>query len=453
MDAVEQNAPPPGADGEAADTVSRASASVPAQPENSIKTIGTQAGETHSGAHLGALSMVNQELMSVIASAGFEPIEPAIVLPAEPLYDLYGEDLLERAFTFEDPQAGSLCMRPDFTAPVAQAHLSAHGPHASGRYGYFGPVFRRSQSTGGAQPIQHLQAGFEIIGDQLDLAAEVEVFELTGKALRWAGCEHFETVTGDLNVMFSLLDALAMPENWRARLKRHFRRPARFSALLHEFGGDAEGSAGMSASRLAFLKALGAMAPDQAAAALSETMALSQIPHTGIRSAEEIAERMLRQAGEAREHPLPQETIAIIESAMAVRGPAPAALIRLRDIAQGAGVAISPALDRLSARLDEISARGIDLLSLPFDASYGRNLDFYDGFVFEMTGASPEGPVRLAGGGHYSALFKALGAPGLMGIGAGLRSEAIAFMRAEQERMAAQQSGAGEPVQPWEPLT
>jgi ATP phosphoribosyltransferase regulatory subunit len=386
----------------------------------------------YSGESLDRLNRVTVELTSIFNEAGFEPIEPAILQPAALLFDLYGEEIWDRAFFVEDGGEDSWCLRPDFTAPVAQAHLrrmAAGETGAAARYGYVGPAFRRSRA-GEDAPVQHLQAGVEAIsaggGSVAELcAAEAEVFRICQKALDWSGLSGLRVVTGDLGVVRGLLDALALPAGWRRRLIRHFRRPERFGALLHRFAGESERG---GASRIAFLKAVGGMAPEDAAQVVDELLALSEVPHIGTRSVDEIADRFLRLAADAQAHPLSREMVTLVESVLAVRDRSDAALARIGDLARAAGVDLSPALERLQARLDAFAALGIDAGALRFDASFGRNIDYYDGFVFELSAPDATGgELRLGGGGRYDRLFEALGRPGAFSaVGAALRPEAIA---------------------------
>src|SRR5699024_3723050 len=95
----------------------------------------------------------------------------------------------------------------------------------------------------------------------------------------------------------------------------------------------------------------------------------------------------------------------LIAEVLAVTGPAASAAERLRGITDAAGVAIGPAIDRFEARLAALEAEGIDVQGLAFDAAFGRNLEYYDGFVFEMRapgGAGGRGDggagARLRGG-------------------------------------------------------
>ena len=71
--------------------------------------------------------------------------------------------------------------------------------------------------------------------------------------------------------------------------------------------------------------------------------------------------------------------------------------------------AIGPAVDRFARRLDALMARGVDVDTLPFEASHGRTaMEYYDGFVFSFLGADPALPP-VASGGRYDALTKVLG--------------------------------------------
>ncbi|MEO1328503.1 MAG: ATP phosphoribosyltransferase regulatory subunit [Pseudomonadota bacterium] len=404
-------------------------------------------GRAYFGAELAALNQVNYELTNIFNDAGFAPIEPAILQPADPLFELYGEEIWERAFVIEDAEQGSLCLRPDFTVPVARAHVAgaASARSAEARYGYFGPVFRRAPQEDGPgadalyetepSPIQHLQAGIEVIrpvaaADGSEAELDAEVYDLAAKALKWAGAPAFETVVGDLGVIFSLLDALEMPPSWRKRLKRHFWRPTRFQQVLRGFAGAhaPTGASDGEPGRAAFLRAVGGLAPAEAEAAVLGMIAQFEIPQIGVRTAGEAAERFLRLSADAAEPPLASEALALVEDVIAVKGPLPEAVERLRAFNGRVGVDLSRSLDRLAARTDALGRRGVEVGALVFDAAFGRNLEYYDGFVFEMrtVDAFGDAPLKLGGGGRYDRLFQAIRCETpLAGVGAALRPEAI----------------------------
>ena len=72
------------------------------------------------------------------------PVEADMLLPADTLLDLYGEDIRARAYVTADPLRGEMMLRPDFTVPVVQAHMQGAEP---ARYCYLGEVFRKQDAA------------------------------------------------------------------------------------------------------------------------------------------------------------------------------------------------------------------------------------------------------------------------------------------------------------------
>ena len=159
--------------------------------------------------------------------------------------------------------------------------------------------------------------------------------------------------------------------------------------------------------------------------------ALANAPQIGVRSADEIVERFLRQASDATAYPLSKETCAALEAALSISVPLTEAPSVLRArVAEGGlqeTAALTGAIDGLAARIDALRERNVALETLRYDADFGRNLEYYDGFVFEMQHRLPDGGVeKLGGGGRYDKLFKRLSPqPPITGVGAALRPEAV----------------------------
>jgi len=373
----------------------------------------------YQGEGLVALNVVASEIAAVIAEAGYQPIDPALLQPADLLLDLYGEDMRARAFLIADPVAGEMCLRPDFTVPVCLAHLQNGGGEA--RYGYMGRVFRR-QTPGSGRPAEYLQTGVELIGATDHAAADAEVFALIRDALKWSGAGETVVRTGDLGVAFALLDAVEMPGRWRAALKRHFWRPARFHQMLAEYAGEA-GEIG--AERAALLDRVAGLAPAKARAEVAAALKERGIPALGARTNMEIAERLLALAEDRAEPRIPAEKVDAVEAALAVNGPSGEALARLRALTAEAGLDIAPALDAMEARLAALDAKGVDAAALPFDAAFGRLLEYYDGFVFEFAASDRPDEPPLGGGGRYDAMLSKLGGNGSGAVGGMIRPESV----------------------------
>ena len=377
-------------------------------------------GRPLQGEALAARDEALATLARLFAQAGHVPVAVPHLYLGETLLDLYGEDLRARAFLVADAERGNeLALRPDFTVPVALAHGAA-GWERQAAYSYQGPVFRR-QDPGLGRPVEYLQAGIERFGDADPVAADAAVFALLWRGLGALGVTPAATV-GDLSIPFALLDALDMPPARRAALRRHFWRPARFQALVARACRPPAPSPG----RRVLVEAVAGPGP---AAAVAGLMRAAGEP-VGAREADEVVARARRLAAEAAEPPMPAADARLISDVLAVSGPAPQAADRLRRVARDAGVGIGPAIDRFEARLAALEAQGIEPAGLRFDAAFGRNLEYYDGFVFELRapGGAPHPP--LAGGGRYDAMTVRLGAARpVPAVGGMIRPEAALAAR------------------------
>ncbi len=359
-----------------------------------------------TGAGLAALRAEVGRLMAGFAANNATTVEPAALLSADILIDLYGEDLRARAYTTHDPVLGEQMLRPDFTVPVAQMHLESGA--AQGRYAYAGSVWRR-QEPGSARPVEYLQCGFEAFGDANTAEADAEVFAMIAEALRNAPVA---PVTGDMGIILAGVSALETTPPRKAALMRHLWRPDRFTRLLERYAAPLS----QNNTRTALLSAL-------QAGTLEDYLA-SQGPAIGLRSISEIQKRAEILREDAETPPIPVGQVTLLERALAVKAPMKAAIKSLRNIAIEMP-AITPAIDMIEARSEAISAFGIDGDQLPFEASYGRtSLEYYDGFVFGFSAEARTDLPQIAQGGRYGALTRALGreTPAVGGI---IRPEAL----------------------------
>lgn len=372
-------------------------------------------GEKHD-----ALEQALAVLDGLFANAGHMAIAVPHLFLGETMLDLYGEDLRARAFLIPDAgRQNEFVLRPDFTVPVALAH-GQKGWEREAAYSYAGPVFRR-QERGLGRPMEYVQTGVERFGDPDPVAADASVFALLWRGLDALGVRPEATI-GDLSIPFALLDVLEMPALRRDALKRHFWRPARFQALVAR----ACNPPAPSPARKVLLAAAAGPTPTDSVRQLM----LASGDLVGARSANEVIARSQQLAAEAAEAPMREPAARLIAEVMAVKGPAPDAPDRLRRIVDAAGVGIDAAINRLEARLEALEARGVATDRLIFDAAFGRNLEYYDGFVFEMR--APGGAVHppLAGGGRYDAMTARLGAAARVpAIGGMIRPEAVLASR------------------------
>lgn len=324
-------------------------------------------------------------LRAEFEAAGARAVEASILQPAETLLDLYGENIRGRAYVTSDALRGEQMLRPDFTVPVVQMHME-HGAEPA-RYTYSGEVFRR-QEHDPERASEYIQVGYEIFDRDNPAAADAEVFALIARALDGL---NLRAATGDIGILMAAVQGLDTTGARKAALMRHVWHPRRFRALLDRFSGRVP----MPPARQALLDA------DDPLAGLA--------PLIGRRGKAEIEARIAALREDAAAAPLSEREVTALDALLAVRETAPFALERLRDVAVDLP-RIAPALQRLRARLEALSARGIDVDRLDFEASYGRtSMEYYDGFVFGFYAEGRPDLPPIATGGRYDALTRRLG--------------------------------------------
>jgi len=326
-----------------------------------------------------------ERLQAKFQSAGAIVVETDILQSADILLDLYGEDIRARAFVTHDPLSGEHMLRPDFTVPVVQMHMQEGAEPA--RYTYLGEVFRRQENHMG-RASEYLQVGFEVFDRSDPAAADADVFSLFSEVLAPL---NLRATTGDIGILTAAVSGLSTTERRKAALMRHIWRPRRFRALLERFGGRSP-------------------VPETRIALLAETDPMVRAtPLIGLRTAEDIVERISALREDATEPPISSGQVELLEDILRLRAKSPDALEHLRDLSIDLP-AISHAVARLARRLDALDQRGIDVNRLDFEASHGRtSMEYYDGFVFGFTAETQPDLPPVATGGRYDALTRVLG--------------------------------------------
>ncbi|MFI5014734.1 MAG: ATP phosphoribosyltransferase regulatory subunit [Hyphomicrobiales bacterium] len=353
-----------------------------------------QAGPARAGIDEG-------RLIDLLLSRGFARIEPPVLQPLEPFLDLSGEDLRRRMFVTTDGDGHELCLRPEYTIPVSRLHLSRPDAASSAAYSYLGPVFRfRPGETGEFQ-----QAGVEDFGREDREAADAEILDVALEALSDMGASATATVIGDVGLFTALIAAMRLTGSTARRLRRDYaagKTDARALGALAAPASAENGHAGL-------LAALQGQDPAAARLFVEDILKIAGISTISGRSANQIAARFLEQAS-SRPSGLSAEQASMFERFLSIAGHPDEAADALRALATDTRLDLARAIETLEIRNGFMEARGIDLSGLRFATAFGRNLDYYTGFVFEIRNAARPDAKPLVGGGRYDGLLRRLGA-------------------------------------------
>lgn len=339
-------------------------------------------------------------LLLSFAQAGYVRAEPAILQPAEPFLDLSGEDIRKSLYLTTDLSGEELCLRPDLTIPVARDYLASGRAGQPAGFSYLGPVFRyRSGQTS-----EFLQAGIESFGRQDRAAADAEMLALALEATSAFGVRDIEIRTGDVALFNALLDALDLYPVWRRRLVKDFNRKISLEQDLERL------AAATAAKRSEYEGVLAALAGSDRKAALAfvtDLMSIAGTTNVGGRTTAEIADRFLEQST-LKGGALPREAIAVLKRFLSIAGNPDDAVAALRALTADAKLDLTTAIDQFESRVGFMAARGIEVKQTRFSTAFGRGLDYYTGFEFELhhrgNGAEP-----LVAGGRYDGLMTQLG--------------------------------------------
>ena len=344
-----------------------------------------------------SLEKQNAAIMAVFNRAGFAQIAPDIIQPADIFLERSGEDIRARTFVFSDPDGTELCLRPDLTVPACRFHLShAKQPEKEAKYSYLGTAFRFPNEK--LSPQEFTQVGLEWFGAKDSIGVEARMLKLAVAAVKAAGARSVKITIGDVGLFAALLNDTPMPDRWRRRLQHQFWRPEAFRDLLTAFAG---GQVKNRSSISHVVDALNDQPPDEFISSwLQQNAQLQQ----GNRSFAEVAQRLAEKLADRSEAALPPASVAQIERHLKLSASAETATTKLSKVA--AGENYRAALTTFAKRLTAFNAQGLDVSLMKFSASFGREIEYYTGFVFQLE----VNGVVVAGGGRYDDMLSDLGA-------------------------------------------
>lgn len=330
--------------------------------------------------------------------AGFVRIEPPILQPAAIFLDMSGEEIRGRLYLTAGASGEEFCLRPEYTIPVSRAYLASRDVGRTAQYSYLGPVFRAQSGQTG----ERTQTGLESFGRKDAEAADAEIFALAMEAASLSG-GRLAARLFDVGLFDSVLASLKLPDVWRRRLKRGVAHGRSLAAILDGGGRSPLSQSGM-------LAAMETADHAGAKALVEDLLAIAGIDTVGGRTASEIADRFLEQAALKSGEPFDPDKRNALEAFLSISGDPDAAAVKLRGLADEAGLDIDHALEVFERRNGFLAARGVKLEAARFSAAFVRDFDYYTGFVFEARDAANPEARPAIGGGRYDGLLRRLGA-------------------------------------------
>ncbi|MEP2943766.1 MAG: ATP phosphoribosyltransferase regulatory subunit [Hyphomicrobiales bacterium] len=345
--------------------------------------------------------MKTEALTTLFESAGCTGIEPSVLQPADPFLNAAGEAFRKSLFVTQGAKGETLCLRPEFTIPVCLEHKGA-----AARYHYSGSVFRQATEGRDDKPQEFEQAGVEALGEADFAKADADMVRLALDAVRAlvASDGDIKPVVqmGDPAFFNALVTPVGLPEIWRERLTRAFGDADLVEAMLKRMV-----SAPVVASN--------DFKTDDSAALTEKVSAMMQahgMMGAGGRTADEIAQRFLKKRNE--QVSVSTTVTEICRRFLALECASDKVGDTMTRFGEENGIDFAAAIAGYDARAKGL--QGLDA-EITFSASFGRRLDYYTGFVFEIYDANNRAKGPLAGGGRYDGLTEMLGDKAMPAVG------------------------------------
>ncbi len=390
-----------------------------------------------------ALQTARDAIGATLRRYAYAAIDPPILESSAPFLNRSGEDIRRQMYIFPDPAGQEVCLRPELTIPVCRAYLrqlqspdgAARGTAPrEARLSYFGPAFTY-ESTSEGRYRQFYQAGAEFIGAQSREAADAEILAAALDALKATGLKESSVEIGDVDIRNAFIDQLPVNERSKTRIRRVALRTQRETHFISPASAAQETAAAEKTDEFGELASLlASVEPSKAELLIKEVFALADVRHVGGRTPEEIVERLISRTAQQAE-PISTELMQGVLDLLKIRAKPEAAFKAIRDHFHAFKIAaIEPILERCEARLAYFNAYGQSPAALYFNVGLRRGLEYYTGFLFEISAKNLTQIGHVCGGGRYDNLLEGLGANAsipAVGFGIGLDRLLLALQRAE----------------------
>ncbi len=320
-----------------------------------------------------------------------------MLLPANPFFDLAGEEFGRRLLLTSGVNDVEYCLRPEFTLPIATEFLASKKPsdnisYTSANIGYIGKIFRQRANG----PSEFLQAGIEFLGQEDRNEILEQMFDFVLSATKVYNIKP-QILLGSVEIFESILEQINIAKVWIPRIRHRFGHADAMSRLLERLSDPHGAGTGGSTGSLPWKE-------DELIGVISDQMIAAGLSLTGSRTPEEIANRYFEKQ-QLNASTVPSEIIGFLQNYLNINGEANSALEQINILANDFGLDLQAPLNRL---LDQIALLKHEhgMSEILFDASFSPALDYYTGIVFE---AKREGKT-LASGGEYNRLLERLGA-------------------------------------------
>ena len=329
---------------------------------------------------------LSEKILRSVKSKGFKYIELPSVIEANHIVQRSGENFRKFMFSFTDINGKELCLRPDLTIASCLRYLEGN-LKGKEKIFYSGQAYRKVQSK--KDKIIRNQIGFEVLGSKNEKKDDYEIINASLKILKNFQYSSGILTIGNIEIFNLLISKLDIPKRWKLRLSRHFWREEYFQDLLKRLETNADIDptiVDVDKKRYLYL--------------------LKKNPETIIagRTVGEILKRFDTKIKDPRQANRGKKVSKIIKSFLKIKCPINKVAKVLNKFFKANKINLA-----VDQKYFPISNNKISKLNVIFDASFGRQQEYYTGMVFKIDIKSKAKNINIINGGRYDKLISDLG--------------------------------------------
>ena len=323
-----------------------------------------------------------ENILKAVKSRGYKYIELDAVISADQIIQRSGENFRQYMFSFQDPNGNEMCLRPDLTIVSCLRYLK-NKTKTKEKVFYSGQAFRKIEDRGGK--IIRNQIGYEIIGSKNVKQDDYEIIQTSIKTVQKVKKTKLIIEVGNIKLFNLLLNKLKLPKRWKLRLSRHFWRESYFESLL---------------KRLETNSDIDPLAVEVDKKRYKKMKLENQKQMVAGRKVSEILNRFNNKVKDPRKFAEGKKTSSIIREYLRISCSINSARKKLNDFLSKHKIKID-----IKDEFFPIKNK-LDKNNIIFSTSYGRELEYYTGMVFNIKDQSG---ANLIQGGRYDNLLYNLG--------------------------------------------
>jgi len=325
----------------------------------------------------------SENIITVFKKDGFVLSEPDVLLDSDYIIQRSGENFRKLMLTFEDDTGKSVCLRPDLTVASCIKYLKDNSK-ANSKIFYSGQAYRRSNNL--KDEVINDQLGIEILGSKNKSNDDLKVLKTITNSIKKIKVKDTSIKVGDVSLFQKLIESLKIPERWKMRIKRHFWRPQYFDDLLNRLETNSD---------------VDPAAVEQDNKRFNEMKNFDQSKEIANRKISEILLRFDRKIKDPRSFTENKKIVKIIREFLKISCPINQLEKTLNGFTKKNNLSNNVFKDLSNIKnLSKINSKTV------FSTSFGRDIEYYTGIVFEIYNSSKK---EIARGGRYDGLLKSLG--------------------------------------------